>query len=200
MDCYKERKIMKKVTSEIIYWQIPGKENTIPALEAALRRAKRLKIGCFVVASCTGYTIKKLLAIARGLKIVSVTHHAGFAGPGKQEMNARTIRYLQRRGVSVLTATHFFGGFGRAIRFKFGGLEPEEMAANTLRIFGEGAKVAVEVAVMALDAGMIPYGREVIAIGGTGEGADTAIVCLPKHGKDFFSFEVREIICKPRKR
>ena len=191
---------MRKIASDIIYWQKPGKENTGPALEAALRRAKKLKIRHFVVASCTGYTTKNLLAMARGLKIVSVTHHAGFAKPGKQEMNTRTIRFLQDHGVSVLTTTHFFGGFGRAIRFKFGGLEPEEMAANTLRIFGEGMKVAIEVAVMAQDAGMIPYGQEIIAIGGTGEGVDTAIVCVPKHGKDFFSFEVREIICKPRKR
>ncbi len=192
--------IMKKTISEIIYWQKSGRDNTVPTLEAALRRAKQLKIRHFVVASCTGYTTKKLITMARGLKIVSVTHHAGFAKPGKQEMSARTIRYLQDRAVLVLTTTHFFGGFGRAIRFKFGGLEPEEMAANTLRIFGEGTKVAVEVAVMAQDAGMIPYGWEIIAIGGTGGGADTAIVCVPKHGKDFFSFEVREIICKPRKR
>jgi hypothetical protein len=59
-------------------------------------------------------------------------------------------------------------------------------------------KVAVEIAIMALDAGLIPYGKEIIAIAGTGQGADTAVVCLPAHGKDFFSFELREIICKPR--
>jgi len=186
--------------SDVMYWHKSGKENTEQTIKTALYRAKQLKIKHFVVASCTGYTTRKLLPKARGLKIVSVTHHAGFAKPGDQEMNARTIRYLQDHGVSILTTTHFFGGFGRAIRFKFGGLQPEEMAANTLRIFGEGTKVAIEITVMALDAGMIPYGREIIAIGGTGEGADTALVCVPKHGKDFFSFEVREIICKPRVR
>ncbi|GAH15189.1 unnamed protein product, partial [marine sediment metagenome] len=105
---------------------------------------------------------------------------------------------LRKRRVAVYTGTHFLAGFGRAIRFKFGGLAPEELAANTLRIFGEGVKVCVEIAIMALDAGLIPYNKEIISIAGTGQGADTAIVCLPTHGKDFFSFEVREIICKPR--
>ena len=38
-----------------------------------------------------------------------------------------------------------------------------------------------EIAVMALDAGLLPYGREIIAIGGTGAGADTALVETVAH-------------------
>jgi hypothetical protein len=70
-----------------------------------------------------------------------------------------------------------------------------------LRQFGgEGLKVAVEVAVMAADAGLIPTDREVIAVGGTGRGADTAIVLKAAHMNNFFDLEVREIIAKPRQR
>ena len=98
----------------------------------------------------------------------------------------------------MYTGTHFFGGVGRAVRLKFGGLEVDELVAHTLRIFGQGIKVTVEIAIMALDAGLIPHGKEIIVIGGAGQGADTAVVCLPSHGKEFFSFEIREIICKPR--
>lgn len=129
-----------------------------------------------------------------------VTHQAGFRAPGRCEMTTKTLRSLARDGITVYTGTHFFGGVGRAVRIAFGGIEVDELVAHTLRVFGQGVKVAVEVAVMAMDAGLIPYGKEIIAIGGTGEGADTAIVCLPRHGKDFFSFEVREIICKPRRK
>jgi hypothetical protein len=186
---------MKK---EIFYWDKPGKKNTVKTIDVALKRARALKIKNFVVASCSGATTKKLLKKAKNIKIVSVSHQAGFYKPGKCEMNTQTEEFLRKKGVFVYTGTHFFGGFGRAIRFKFGGLEPEELAANTLRIFGEGVKVCVEITIMAIDAGLLPYNKEIIALGGTGEGVDTALVCLPKHGKDFFSFDVREVICKPR--
>jgi hypothetical protein len=183
---------------EVYYWDKPGKENTESTIDAALKRAEELGIKDFVVASCVGYTTKLLCSKGKDINIVSVTHQAGFRDPGKCEMSKEIEEELVKKGVKVYTGTHFFGGLGRAIRFKFGGIEVDELAANTLRIFGHGVKVAIEIAIMALDAGLIPYDQEIISIGGTGQGADTAIVCLPKHGKEFFSFEVREIICKPR--
>jgi hypothetical protein len=183
---------------DVSYWSRSGKKNTPKTIEHAVQRARELKIKHIVIATCSGRSARILLEKAQGFKIVAVSHQAGFYRPGGQEMNPKTRDFLLRRGVTVFTATHFFGGFGRAIRFSFGGLGPEETAANILRIFGEGTKVAVEIAVMALDAGLIPYDREVIALGGTGEGVDTALVCRPRHGKDFFNFEVREVVCKPR--
>jgi hypothetical protein len=186
--------------SDVYYWEKPGKENTEATLDAALKRAKELGIRDFVVASCTGYTTKLLAHKGGDISIVSVAHQAGFREPGKCEMPKNVEKELIEKGIKVYTGTHFFGGLGRAIRFKFGGIEVDELAANTLRIFGHGTKVAIEIAIMALDAGLIPYDQEIISIGGTGQGADTAIVCLPRHGKEFFAFEVREIICKPRTR
>jgi hypothetical protein len=185
---------------EIYYWDKPGKKNTDETIDLALKRARQLKIKNIVVASCSGATTKGLLTKTKNMNIVSVTHQAGFYKPGKCELNKETEEFLRKKGVAVYTGTHFFGGFGRAIRFRFGGLEPDELAANTLRILGEGVKVCVEITIMALDAGLIPHNTEIIAIAGSGEGADTAIVCVPTHGKDFFSFEIREIICKPRVR
>ncbi|UCG30094.1 MAG: hypothetical protein JSV53_11440 [candidate division WOR-3 bacterium] len=183
---------------EVHYWNKPGRENTENTIDAALKRARETGIKHIVVASCVGFTTKLLCAKAEDMEIVSVAHQAGFRDPGKCELSKETETELISKGVKVYTGTHFFGGLGRAVRMKYGGLEVDELAANTLRIFGHGVKVAVEIAIMALDAGLIPYDQEIVSIGGTGQGADTAIVCLPKHGKDFFSFEVREIICKPR--
>ncbi|GAH89945.1 unnamed protein product [marine sediment metagenome] len=183
---------------EVFYWDKPGKQNTNKTINLALKRARQLKIKNFIIASCSGKTTKKLLKMKKNIRIISVTHQAGFYKPGTIEMDKKTKKILEGNGVIVYTGTHFFGGIGRAMRLKFGGLEAEELVANTLRIFGQGVKVAVEITIMALDAGLIPYNKEIVSIGGTGIGADTAIVCLPKHGKDFFSFEVREIICKPR--
>jgi hypothetical protein len=57
----------------------------------------------------------------------------------------------------------------------------------------------VEISVMAADSGAIPCcDDEVIAIGGTGYGADTACVVRPAHANSFFDFEVREILAIPR--
>jgi hypothetical protein len=59
-------------------------------------------------------------------------------------------------------------------------------------------KVAVECLLMAADAGLLDTGQEVIAIGGTGSGADTAIVCKPAHPRTFHELEIREVLAKPR--
>lgn len=76
-----------------------------------------------------------------------------------------------------------------------------EVIAQTLKMFGtEGVKVAVEVAVMAADAGLVPTDREIIAVGGSGRGADTAVVMRAAHMNNFFDLEIREIIAKPRQR
>jgi hypothetical protein len=55
-------------------------------------------------------------------------------------------------------------GVDRAIKNKFGGIYPAELMAFTLRLFGQGAKVCVEIAGMALDAGLIPYGEDIVSV------------------------------------
>jgi hypothetical protein len=47
---------------------------------------------------------------------------------------------------------------------------------------------------------MIPMGRDIIAIAGSGRGADTAVVLKPAHQSEMFDLCVREIIAKPRTR
>ncbi|NLB53246.1 MAG: hypothetical protein GX808_09995, partial [Syntrophomonadaceae bacterium] len=75
-----------------------------------------------------------------------------------------------------------------------------EIIAQTLRMLGQGVKVAVEIAVMSLDAGLIPYGEDIISIGGSSRGADAAIVIRPAHSNHIFDTEIREIIAMPRKK
>ncbi|NLU48802.1 MAG: hypothetical protein GXX09_00080 [Syntrophomonadaceae bacterium] len=179
-----------------MYWEKPGAANTEQTLHLALKRAEELHIKTVVVASCSGETCKKLLG--KGLDLVCVTHHVGFSEPGQDEMDPATRHFLRQQGVKLLTTTHLFAGVDRAIRNQFGGVYPAEIMAQTLRIFGQGVKVAIEIACMAKDAGLIPHGKEVISIGGTGRGADAAIVILPAHSNHFFTTEVREIICMPR--
>ena len=85
----------------------------------------------------------------------------------------------------------------RAIRKKFGTLEPLEPIANTLKLMGEGTKVFVEITLMAADAGLIPVDEEVVAVAGTGKGADTAPRIKSANAASFFDPRIREAIAKP---
>lgn len=178
-----------------MYWPQKGPVNTDQTIALALQKARELNISHLVVASCSGATAKKLAG--QDLQVVCVTHHAGFTDPGEDEMPPAARAELTAAGVRVLTTTHLLAGVDRGVRNKFGGVYPAEIIAQTLRMFGQGLKVCVEVACMALDAGMIPDGREIIAIGGTGTGADTAAVLVPAHANHFFDTKIKEIICKP---
>jgi hypothetical protein len=77
-------------------------------------------------------------------------------------------------------------------------IQIDEIIAHVLRLFGQGVKVGCEVACMAVDAGLVRAGDEVVAIGGSGGGADTAIVLKASNTHTFFESRMLEIICWPR--
>ena len=180
-----------------MYWENAGYENTAQTIALAVKRAQETGIEDFVVASNTGATILELMNYSVK-QLVCVTHQVGFKNPGEDEMGVEMRERLQKDGVRLLTTTHLFAGVDRALRLQSGGLYPAEIVAMTLRMLGQGVKVGVEIAVMALDAGLIPYGKDVIAIGGTGRGADSAIIIRPDHASAIFKSQLREIICKPK--
>ncbi len=183
---------------ETTYFLYAGPSNTESTLTLAVQHAQRTKILNIIVASTTGKTALKLSKLICGeMHLVCITHHSGFREPGSQELSPSIEKKLNALGVPVLRATHLFAGIDRALRLKFSGIGPAEIVAHTYRTLGEGFKVAVEIAVMALDAGLIPYGKDIISIGGTGSGADTAIVIRPAHSHHFFDTKIKQIICKP---
>lgn len=183
-----------------MYWKERGRANTAATIDAALKRARELDIDNIVVASNSGSTAEKLYEAGKGLNIICVTHHVGFTGPGEDEMPKNMRSALKEKGVAVLTTTHLLAGVDRGLRNKFQGAYPPEIAASTLRMLGQGTKVCVEISVMALDAGLIPYGEEIIAVAGSGGGADTSCVITPAHSNNFFDTVIKEIICMPREK
>ncbi len=177
----------------------PGKENTAETLKIAVEGAKARGISKIVIASNSGQSVQELLKLdVAGMKIVCVSHVCGFKNPGEQEMSDEVRAELEKSGVKVVTMTHALSGGERAISNKFHGLGPMEVAAYTLRMFGQGTKVCVEIALMAADAGAIGYREPVMAIGGTGTGEDTAIVLRAGHTASWLDTKVDEILCKPQ--
>lgn len=182
----------------ITYFEHRGRGNTDEVLACVVERAAELGIEEVVVPSTSGTTGLMALDALQGLRVVVVTHSAGFSEPGHQEVPASVREEIAARGALLHTATHAFGGVGRSVRRKFNTWQVEEIIAQTLKRFGEGVKVAVEVSLMAADAGLVSPSREIIACGGSGHGLDTALVLRPAHAQAFFDLEILEIICKPR--
>jgi len=183
----------------VIYFEEKGKENTETAIKLAIERAEELGIKSFVIASTYGYTAETFLKLApKGYNVIVVTHQAGFREKGKIEMSDETKNRLIREGMKIITTTHAFSGIGRCVSKRSGGATPPEIIADTLRLFSQGMKVCVEITITAADAGLIDMNNEIIAIGGTGRGADTVAVIKPAHSLDFFDLDIKEIVTMPR--
>jgi len=180
------------------YFDEPGKENTGETLRLAKDRAEELGIKSIVVASSSGETGAEASRVFKGLNMVVVTSVTGYATPDEVRMRPENRGVIEANGGRVVTAAHAFGSVGRAVHNRFGAIQVDELVANVLRLFSEGFKVACEVACMAVDAGYIRTDEEAVAIGGSGGGADTAIVVKPSNTHTLFEMRVREIICKPR--
>ena len=180
-----------------VYFEKPGPKNTEEILKLANERATALGIKNIVMASTTGKTGVKASEVFKGYNLVVVTHATGFVKPDVQQILPKNRNILERNGAKILTATHTFRTVGRAILKKFGTIQVDGIVASVLRLFGEGVKVACEITCMGADAGLIRTDEEAIGIGGSGGGADTAIVLKPSNTHAFFDLRIKEIICKP---
>ncbi len=176
-----------------------GGKNTADVIRLVAQCLEQGGIEHVVVATTTGATaVRFAKALAkRGTRLVAVTHQVGLREGDVSELLPKHEKALHAAGVSIVTASHALSGVGRSISGKLGGVTPVEMIAHTLRLFGQGMKVTVEIAVMAADAGAIPTDRDVLAVGGTGRGADTAVVLRAAHANRFFDLQIREVLCKP---
>jgi hypothetical protein len=188
----------ESIIASTAYFHRPGKENTDETLKLALNRAQELGIKTIVVATTGGDTGVKAVKLFKGYKVVVITHCYGTNQPDDQQLEPEKRTIIEAEGGILLTTTHAFAGVSRAVRRKFNTYQTSEIMANTLKIFGEGVKVVCEIALMAADSGLVKTQEEIIAIAGTGRGADTAVVIKPAHAQDFFDLKVKEIICKPR--
>jgi len=179
------------------YFEQPGSENTEAVLRLARQRAEELGIKTVVVASTSGDTAVKAIDVLHGLRVIIVTHVTGFRAPDTQGFTEENRKTVESKGGIMVTAAHAFAGLSRAMRNKYNMYVLGEVIADTLRIFGQGTKVACEITMMAADAGVVRTDEDVISIGGTGHGSDTALVLSPVNTHNFFDLKVKEILCKP---
>ena len=181
-----------------MYFEQAGIENTEKTLEVAFRYARDNQVKHIIVASTSGHTARMLLDRFphQPFTIVVVTHNTGFKAPGEQEFPDDLRDELTAHGIRVLTGTMVLRSLGTAIR-GLAGYSEQDLVASTLRMLGQGIKVCVEIVAMACDAGLAPP-EDVIAVAGTGHGADTACLVKGDSSNRFFQIKVREILAKPK--
>ncbi len=184
----------------ITYFEKTETSNTEETIKLAYARANELGIRDIVIASAHGSTALKAAEIfgTAEFNIIAVTVCEGFKEEGWAITEEERAELLAK-GVKIFTGIHALGDdVNSAFAEKYGGKSFNEIVAQTLFRFCQGMKVCVEIVLMAADAGLIPIDKEVIAIAGTSEGADTAIVVKPSYPRKFLELKIKEIIAKPR--
>ena len=185
-----------------MYFNSPGPENTVETAIIAVKEAVARQISHIVAASNTGATVLALAEEAKKQgyngKLICVSSAYGFNGNGENELSSETREELEKQGIKVCTAAHVLSGAERGLSTKFQGVFPVEIIAHSLRMFSQGTKVCVEISVMALDAGIVPWGKPIIAMAGSSSGSDTALLLTPAYASNIMETRIHEIICKPR--
>ncbi len=183
---------------QVEYFDKPGKANTSRCLEI-LQELINEGYSRVVIATTSGETA---LMFARGLKgkdvdLVAVTHNVGYLEPNHDECSLPARQELEALGVKIFTGAILTRGIEAALMKKHQGVYPAYIVAQTLRLLGQGIKVAVEIAVEACDAGLVPEGLDLVAVAGTGRGADTVAIIEARPSDRFFDLRVKQIVAKP---
>ena len=195
---------------KVYFFPEPGEANTDLVVEAIGRRVEVGDLKTVVVASNSGLTAVK---VGRALKGKAKVLCIGYA-PSRRQQNQPWPtpedgyqRELTELGVDTIEDASSV--FDKVILYESRrDVLPAEgvvrkVVRKTLYTFGQGFKVAVEVVLMAVAAGRIEPYQDVIGVGGSGEGADTAIIVRATYPAAVFAkdsekrLEVREIIAMP---
>ena len=131
------------------YFEQPGRANTAETVKIAMARAKELGLKKLVIASTTGETAIEAMKAAKDshLDVIVVGHQYGLREPDANPMPDEVQAKVRQAGGHLLFATLALSATGR-----IPGCDGALVAASTLRMFCQGVKVCVEMAMMCADA------------------------------------------------
>jgi hypothetical protein len=190
----------------VLYFPDYGEQNTPAVIDCVSRRLDEGDISTVVVASSTGKTalaFAEALGGRAGLRLIAVGNPPGSAFDRITPQNRQA---LQAKGVVVVDYAPYACASLNSDSHKnlYGALDLLAVAADLWRMMGgQGLKVAMEVGMMATNVAVLAAGEKVIAVGGTGTGADTAIVMKTAYSVDLFSEDptrrpdLLEFLCTP---
>jgi hypothetical protein len=170
-----------------VYFDEPGVVNTDLVVEAVVDRVRETGIRSVVVASSSGRTALKFAKALKGkAKVYSVSYEA---------VDAKIRKELEDLGVTVIEGVPCVLSTAET-----------KTVRDAFYALGQGFKVAIECVLIAVEKGLLEPYQDCVAVAGTGEGADTAIICKASSLKQMFGkdiekrLEVREIIAMPKKK
>ncbi len=193
---------MADLNIEVTYFENGGPQNTDKALKIAKKYADQFNIKDIVLASTTGTVAEKASEIfdTEHYNIMIVTHAYYFVNSTvRQEFSKEKLKSLKNKGLQFHIGTHAMSGIERGLRIKKEAWIFVDMLAKILGLqFSQGVKVCIEISTTICDAGLIPdLERDIIAVGGTGRGADTVCIIKPAPTSNFKNLRVKAILCKP---
>jgi hypothetical protein len=189
---------------QITYFEDTAKaeENTRAVVDLVGQYLKAHPVGHVVVASNTGYVGAQFAPLAKAhpkVNFVAVKMAPAIDRIYDVVCDESCRKVMAEAGVKLVTGIHgLTGGVDRALRSKFdGGFPPTAIIAETLYLFSQGMKVCVEIIAMAVDAGVVPEGVELISCAGTGHGSDTAIVATSAAAANLFDLSIHRVLAMP---
>jgi hypothetical protein len=199
---------MSKLTKrEVYYFDKPGEHNTDLVIEAVVKRLEAGGVSKVIVASTSGETALKFAHSLQGKGELVCVSEAPYRHEAWGEkwpcLQAGYKQQLQEAGAVIIDQAPYVFHSSVLERSLWGPLSPEQLVKETLYSFGQGLKVAVEVALIAVSCGSIAPYEDVIGVGGSGKGADTAIVLRATYPATMFTketnkrLEIKEIIAMP---
>ena len=198
---------MSLIKRSTVYFTEPGILNTKSVIEAVGDRLEQGDLEIVLVPATTGQTAEQFKhALKKDIKIVSVSEKDTLLacrqiGQSTEGLLGKLMRnHLKKdsertekkraREIFDMTFLPFCSEKWNAVK-------------ETLYAFGQGMKVAIEVSIAAVETLKVPPYTKIISVGGTGEGADTAIVITTSTQKEAFGKNpnnrliIHEIIAMP---
>jgi hypothetical protein len=163
----------------ILYFDKPGFQNTKPVIEAVKKRLEIEDLKYVIVPVTTGRTAEQFIReLGKTVQIVTISEvEVALACQRMAETDKGTLRKLISKRLKRKSGK-LDKSFRDIIDIAFLPFckEAWNVAKEILYAFSQGMKVAIEVSLAAVEIKKVePYTR-VISVGGTGEGADTAVV------------------------
>ena len=187
---------------ECTFFEKGGPQNLEKTLEIAKKYVDQFNIKDIVLASTTGTTAEKAAEVfdIKDYNVVIVTHCYYFVNSTvRQEFPEDKLHELKNKGIKFHIGTHSMSGIERGIRIKKEAWQFVDLLAKVIGSqFSQGVKVCIEISATVCDAGLIPdLDRDIIAVGGTGRGADTVCLIKPAPTSEFKNLRVKAILAKP---
>ena len=196
----------KMVKRQVYCFDESGEENTQWVIEAVSQRLEVGGIRQVIIASTSGETA---VAFARSLKgkaeliCVSEAPYRREWGEEWPCLKQEFRQELESLGVNIMDNVPYVFHNSVMEAARWPNTSPERLVKETLYCFGQGMKVAVDVALTAVSCGYVAPYQDVIGVGGSGKGADTAIILRATYPASLFDkdpakrLEIKEIIAMP---